>query len=139
MNNNIRESYCSFEVGKLLKEKGFNVDFCETYYNINNGIFLRDRHWSTLDDIDQIIAPTYSIAIEWIKVNFDYWITISPTVIQYNETEDKLKWHFSIRSLESFLKNSRIKNTAIDNSTYYGCPEDATEAAILYTLQNLIK
>ena len=25
INNNIQESYCSFEVSKLLKEKGFNI------------------------------------------------------------------------------------------------------------------
>lgn len=32
MNNNIEESYCSFEVSKLLKEKGFKA----LLYTLNN-------------------------------------------------------------------------------------------------------
>ena len=36
MNNNIEEAYCSFEVSKLLKEKGFNC-LCNTHYSYGSG------------------------------------------------------------------------------------------------------
>jgi len=65
MNNNITEDYCSFEVSKLLKEKGFkrmeSVWFDkrgnEFYYTELNGIE---------DEQKMIPRPTHALAIKWI-------------------------------------------------------------------------
>lgn len=76
MINNIQEEYCGFEVCKLLKEKGFDVptrmcviddDARPMPFNAGNGMHVnsKDPYYS---------CPTQSIALEWIRVNFNMHI-----------------------------------------------------------------
>ena len=103
MNNNIQESYCSKEVSKLLKEKGFefNMRTAPTGF------------------------PTHALAIEWIRVNFGIWIQV------FNEEKN---FGYDIINIK--------KKTSLGNLLYrayaFNSPQQATEAALLYTLQNLI-
>lgn len=84
INNNIEERHCSFEVCKLLKDKGFerNYGSCYTmdgeYYSSSN--LLSKIGWNQPHIIkpEFIPAPTYEVAREWIKVNFGYHIDVSP-------------------------------------------------------------
>lgn len=71
INNNIQESYCSFEVGKLLFAKGYRIPG-RTVYNYNKVFIdgIGDR-W-----VSEYPAPTHALAIEWIRVNFKKWIYI---------------------------------------------------------------
>jgi len=46
MNNNIEESYCSFEVSKLLKEKGFKVPTLCYYFE--DGVFVKNSYRDTI-------------------------------------------------------------------------------------------
>lgn len=148
MNNNIQESYCKFEISKLLKEKGFDVQL-SSFYNehkeltINKIGITRKINNSrthlgadTIDDFkpylaildnsldDIVLAPTHSLAIKWIRENFNIHITIVP-----NEPFIDNDWVFILyENLKEF--------TAIEG---YDSVEEAESAAILYTLKNLIK
>lgn len=107
INNNIQESYCSEQVRKLLKEKGWLPVDGETYKSVN-GVF-------------QI---TQSVAIEWIRVNFNH--DIESRGVRY-AGDDKSSYYQPYVNGASVLYRERYKT-----------PQEATEAALLYTLQNLI-
>lgn len=136
LNNDIQEGYCSFEVSKLLKEKGFWVqthDKCwvktlddEIIYNGNKEQHHRAKQW--------IMHPTHALAIEWIRVNFGIWIYIG-----CKEKEDGSGdvWYIPCG------RNLPIKKSGqfiIDTIPYLPreTPQEATEAALLFTLKKLI-
>lgn len=121
LNNNIQEPMCSFEVSKLLKEKGFQV-LCQKSFRPSD-----NKEQDIIGDnlvTNGYSRPTHAVAIEWIRVNFNIWIWI--TVIN-----EKYTW-----SLEYISKyDDRVKLTNSD----FNSPQEATEAALLYVLTNLIK
>lgn len=160
MNNNITEDYCSFEVSKLLKEKGFDnqcsmiqisgeshpmtTDMFDSGYD---GNFSRN---SELDHYKQevgfkhylkgkeiLMIPTHALAIKWIRENFKLFIYIR----LYNNLSSYYSYMFTIakvtRGMNKVLHSSGIRDK--ENKPYwYDTPEEATEAALLYTLKNLI-
>lgn len=129
MNNNITEAYCSFEVSKLLKEKGFEqltqkafiedgteyqFETTPQNYNDENGRFYKTSS-----------RPTHSLAIEWIRVNFGKHILTIPT--------------YSNHKIKGYVWNNHlITMDNIGDEGIFDTPQEATEAALLYTLQNLI-
>lgn len=155
INNNITEEFCSFEVSKLLKEKEFDpVNKPENKYGYREGYSIKLFHVyeinpegvirfgivqnnsTSFNDLlydytkegneyghHNYIAPTHALAIEWLRVNFGIWITCSPVINT---------WCNSI----SYLKDNKMTNsTTLD---YFETPQEATEAALLYVLKNLI-
>jgi hypothetical protein len=128
INNNIQEDYCSFEVSKLLKEKGFE---CETrYFSLSDGKVISgaNYNWNQKYDYEtnQYSRPTHALAIEWIRVNFN--IAISTDNLIDN------KYYFSYRNTNT--KNYASRTGCSEDG--YDSPQEATEAALLYTLQKLI-
>lgn len=147
INNNIQETYCSFEVSKLLKEKGFGVicncmwtgEYDYTIFNKTDSNYVTKFHnglkyeCASLFNWNEIIsqtsteyfnAPTYTLAIEWLRVNFGIWIYVE------------------IASCNTF----RPKAYELEGNKFgvwegykYPTPQEATEAALLYCLTNLIK
>lgn len=125
MNNNIKEAYCSFEVSKLLKEKGLDCGDHKTAYS-EDGTRSISPYSSFYDPYKYpILDCTHSVAIEWIRVNFSIYISI----IQ-NEYEDKFQYTVTKKENNSWY--------IIDNGKLFNTPQEATEAAIKYTLQNLL-
>lgn len=118
--DNIQEPVCSFEVSKLLKEKGFAVLCSWSFLNQNPRAVLFGSN-NQFDCYTSV--PTHALAIEWVRVNFGWFITVQP--INNNE------WIFVI-----YTKN--IPNIRNINKVSYNSPQEATEAALLYTLQNLL-
>lgn len=126
MNNNIQEDYCSFEVSKLLKEKRFGVA-C-------NGKYQYTKGWEYTDTVEcinynaswfegDVSCPTHALAIKWIRENFGYHI--------YTYTNGKI-WYPCIQHL---FGDIAVLSGKIG---IYNTSEEAIEAALLYTLQNLI-
>ena len=68
----IPERYCSFEVSKLLKEKGFNEEV-RTYYQFDNETketeLIHDDRLDTpnLWSGDYVSAPTHQTAMDWLR------------------------------------------------------------------------
>ena len=123
--NNIVESYCSFEVSKLLKEKGFENEFCQCYtegreFYISPNL-LSERITGKKRPAT-IPAPTYSIAIEWIRLNFGIWITITSI------SQESWQCHIT-------KKGDSLGKLCFED---FNSPQEATEAALKYILEELI-
>ncbi len=121
----ITEDYISFEVARLLKEKGFNE---RTYgvYDSKGGFSTNnpDICWNE-KDIPFISAPTHQMVLKWLRESYDIDISIFPTI----ETDMIVHEDYNY----TIYKN---KTTVYQNcSIFY---EQACEAAIKYCLINLI-
>lgn len=72
--NTIIEDYCSFEVSKLLFNKGFAVK-CEYFFNGGSG--WKRQSDNILRQYDDLIEnPTHALAIKWIRENFKINIAV---------------------------------------------------------------
>lgn len=128
LNNKIQEAYCSFEVSKLLKEKGFHSIKCKSYI-VPEG-FEDDRISQNLHGDGQwICRPTHSIAIEWIRMNFSIHIHIEHPM----RIGDKEYIPIVAKSNRTGYLSNVMENTK------YRSPQEATKAALLYVLKNLIQ
>lgn len=109
----IEEDYCSPEVTKLLEEKGFTKD-CIRIHAVCNGF--------TVDAIVTPDAPTHQSAMKWLR-NKGICIQVR-------------------RSFNTYLYGAIILKDVSD--IYATIPskletyEEATEAALKYSLENLI-
>ena len=61
----ITEDYVSFEVAKLLKEKGFDGD-TSCYYTPDNEKRWGYQHYQDFDKKDRIECPTLQMAMKWL-------------------------------------------------------------------------
>ena len=65
----IQERYCSFDVARLLKEKGFDEP-CRTYYGddkFNNDVCNQFYQWNSKSPFGHISAPTHQMACDWLR------------------------------------------------------------------------
>jgi hypothetical protein len=129
INNDIQESYCSFEVSKLLKEKGFDVKENDTWAldQQGNRYQWRINGYPVLMSKEDCWNPTHALAIEWIRINYGLWIIILPTAESY--------FTYKIIKMEGIIETPPYKDVAAYD---YRTPQEATEAGLLYTLTNLI-
>lgn len=125
----INEDYCSFEVAKLLKEKGFNEPIRCWYDNTKDfhesGVKMRNS-----DCINPtIMCPTHQMAMKWLREVHNILLFILPA-----QENGKL-----VYLVEVWTWN---EEEGIYESTYAPMPrkepEQAVEAALKYTLENLI-
>lgn len=73
----ITEDYCSFEVAKLLKEKGFNESYYTCY--VEKEISHYDYSSTNYELIDGVISyPTIQIAMRWLREEKNIFIVIEP-------------------------------------------------------------
>ena len=126
----ITEDYVSFEVAKLLKEKGFD-ERCGTAYTTAEGYPIRvmGSTYSLVKNSDydefHYSMPSQSLALKWLREVHNWYIDIRfnrlyqyyiPIVYNMSGTLE------SIANLEERPKQY----------------EQAVEAALLYVLENLI-
>ena len=133
----------SFELAKLLKEKGFDTIDCNGYYHICNGYTKGYAHcYSDVNTQkeDAILAPTIADVAMWLYDKHGIWINIyykskykswdyEYTNINWSQEEADKKLEEDIHNLLDNIFNAKIK---------YNSPTEAYEAAIEYTLKNLI-
>lgn len=129
----ITEDYVSFKVAKLLKEKGFD-EKCSYEWgvpDIDGGYIL--QKWSIYNGEirnselinDAYAAPTLQMACKWLREVHKTHIVISP---------------ISSKGYGAILCDVGDFNdfNYIAETDYFFHPEEAIEAAIKYTLENLI-
>ena len=109
----ITESYCSFKVAKLLKEKGFG-DYMNHYIMRNNGD-------GTADILN---TCTHQMACAWLREKGVY-IEIGIVIT----TDDKVYYHANVGTITNAWKLVDEWNDSYENSV---------ENALKYTLENLI-
>lgn len=113
---NLQEDYCSFEVAKLLKEKGFK---CGATYSKG---FVKDGDGFVGGLIRHEDKITHQMAMKWLREK-GYHIVIMKDVPKYQVyIQDLNDGGFNVSGI------TRTFNTY----------EEAVEAAIKYSLENLI-
>ena len=123
----ITEDYVSFEVAKLLKEKGFDTE-CDYLYV--NGKLVKAQgfacNWNNGETLftdykNECSAPTLQMAMKWLREVHKIFLNIN--FIQ-----------------EHFCFTYRIVHDGVEEKfvVYSSTYEQACEAAIKYCLENLI-
>ena len=125
----ITEDYCSYEVAKLLKEKGFNEPTWTRYEDNDEVIFGDKYNWNN-SPIGQISAPTHQMAMKWLRNVHNICITIYP---------DKEKGYEAVlydikNDVEIILQSFGVYGSHIFEESF----EEAVEVALKYSLKNLI-
>ena len=144
----------SFSIAKLLKEKGFDELCSHAYKEVESPILYihQDKKYnnsfkkewqntvrknSNMNNatINRYSAPTIGEVVMWLYDNHRIYIHISP----HGEEEDLLedcKWWFSVykNKLYNLVGGSKVTKGIED----FGSLTEAYEAAIKYTLNNLI-
>jgi len=130
LNNNIQESYCSFEVSNKLWRIGarFVSDKCFTY---SEGHPNGAGWYENLKGELSIPRPTHALAIEWIRVNFGIMIWIDILILSSSHG-----WAWNVLA---YKEGKCICNKQQQANSVNMTPQEATEAALLYVLTNLIK
>lgn len=145
----IQEAYCSYEIAKLLKEKGFNIPTQFVWYE--NSLYKAGEHsidfFFLTDDVnddrfvrysnnDKILSyisgevfscPTHQLAMTWIREMYDLHIIAYP----YKAFNEK-KYCCQVYQTFNLLGCEKYTNERLDSY------EEAVEAALLYCLTNLI-
>lgn len=131
----ITEDYISFEVAKLLKEKGFDGDII-LWYDEDGKMFYKhkydiNRAWRVRANQEVYECPTMQMVMKWLREV--YKLNIQPCIVRtlelkkaynatiYDDNCEQIKSHFGCNIFCGF-------------PTY----EEACEAAIKYCLTNLI-
>lgn len=153
----IQEQYVSYEVAKLLKEKGFQINPKLDYWKIGSdgtmyfmssiGAYTSDKNnkYAYYRPADSYPAPTQQMAMRWLreayKIHLDIGITSTEDPINYPP-----KYYVYVDSIstgESLIQYGSVANDlTISNGNgpkLFSTYEDACEAAIKYCLKNLIK
>ena len=126
----VTEDYVSFEVAKLLKEKGFNEP-CFAYYSeyIDNWKRLKiwkksARTYDTVRNPGYILVSTIQMAMKWLREVHNIVIEITSVWIEsfgYN-----------------YIARIVVEGESKKSLKHYNHHEEACEAAIKYSLENLI-
>jgi len=112
----IEPTYVTFEQAKLLKEKGFDVD-TEHHYNIDG------EQYKPVFTSTDISAPEQWQVVEWLRINYDIWITCG-------RDEDNYKCEvYTIKSGNKHVPTG-LKS--------FPSPQEAYSAAFDYILKHLI-
>lgn len=124
----ITEDYVSFEVAKLLKEKGFD-EKCKTFYNDKT---LKITHIDSSISNEKpfnlcLLAPTLQMAMKWLRKA----CAIEISVACFN----LYSYRYDIYEINS---SNFSRRTIEFNSDEFVSYEEACEAAIKYCLTNLI-
>lgn len=127
----ITEDYVSFEIAKLLKEKGFNWSTDKQYnldkivaeYNITD----RSRHPEKYLD-----APTIQMVMKWLREVHHYYIQV---MLDSWACGGHMGYYVVIQKTDSNFE--MMLQDDIDE-VFYQTYEESCEAAIKYCLEKLI-
>ena len=122
----MQEQYVSFEVAKLLKEKGFIAE-CSSYY-LENGILSHGNTYSFCREElrknpNNVVAPTQSLAMRWLREVHKI------DIITFHECLDK-DFYWSRIEKYPYIEHQQ--------DSQYISYELSVEAAIQYCLENLL-
>ena len=127
---NIKEDYVSYEVAKLLKEKGFHEP-CIATYNLTTKDFAVEevyQDWTTCWKT-YVSAPTLQMACKWLREVHNLHVDVG---------YDDLDWFWNIISTSEDVPIADRPKFIVTGTACHRTYEEAVEAAIKYTLKNLI-
>ena len=120
----ITEDYVSFEVAKLLKEKGFDWE-CRTrkYY---------PEPEYDAESPNGVYAPTHQMALKWLREVHKIIITIDFDEYELESQGTKVGYGYNLQLESNPREFAKISEMVYDSY------EETVEAAIKYCLENLI-
>ena len=142
----ITEDFCSFEVSKLLQEKGFDGKCCY-YYRCNDKAFLKyfanpgtleDRFFCTnkwlkkhsnRNHCEYILAPTHYMAMKWLREEKHIEIHIAMSALNADGSREYM--------YDIFFTNERYSGKSITKAGFKTF-EEAVEAALKYCLTEIL-
>lgn len=124
----IKEAYCSFEVSKLLKEKGFDEPCCGRYSIRSKEFHLDCTKMCNNGGLFECAAPTHQMAMAWLREKYGIFIAINNDDLDFN-------WQcYDLINRGSTL-DPKILSESYGGFKHY---EDAVEAALKFCIKNLI-
>lgn len=132
----ITEDYVSFELAKLLKEKGFD-ESCDRY--AANKRIYDNYEWTSCNITGHDIGiPTLYMALKWLRDVHHIYPDIAVEVVVKNplteKTPNNTVVYFSIKGIYNASTN-KWDNSCI---SFFKTYEQAAETAVKYTLEHLI-
>lgn len=132
----INEDYCSYEVAKLLKEKGFDEPVQYFYKFDSKELYRGTIFTNTQIGYKFYNAPTHQMAMKWLREK-GLHINVS---ISYDYSEDADgnivdKWTFWLFEIFSSFGGNLIYTEEVNEYDSY---EEAVEAALKYSLINIV-
>ena len=130
------EDFVNFELAQRLKEKGFSLEKTEIYGKFDSdGLFHPQLYYNYIEtmDCDEIIAPTISQVLKWLREEKKISIEVS--------IHCSLKWMCSIYGFSDGIEDfTQYDNDGVWDTIYilYDSYEQAALAGIEYSLDNLI-
>lgn len=132
---NIQEDYCSYELCKLLKEKGFDEE-CEWYYPKDGG----EREQLLLDELNYdyqignfIKCPSHALVMKWLREIYHLRIDVDSGP---DWEKDGKIWEYCVCNI--YEEPTRILTPKDFPGPSFTTYEEAVEAAIKDILVNLI-
>lgn len=126
----ITEDYVSYEVAKLLKEKGFDESTSMVYTSygdlckLNRYDSIRNSNYNDITkNYFEYTAPTHQMAMKWLREEYGISIEISA-----------LKCHHWVYTIYKLLE---VRVVEVWNDGTYVSYESATNDALKYCLENL--
>lgn len=139
----ITEDYVSFEIAKLLKEKGFDAE-CDYLYA--DGELIRARggacNWNSGETLfadykNECSAPTLQMAMKWLREVHHLFIGCEPR-LSFTDFYWITANIYRVRKKSSLYHTEDVDDyhcvACCDSHSY----EDACESAIKYCLEKLI-
>lgn len=121
----------TFELAKLLKEKGFD-SATNTHYWLEDElnpevVYSKTPRQGFFKEYGgSLLAPTTSEVVMWLYEKHDIWVVVNVDI--------QNRWYFELFN----LKDKRNAEILTDDEYWFNSPTEAYEAAIEYTLNNLI-
>ena len=122
----ITEDYVSFEIAKLLKEKGFNYP-CRAVYSPKGTVrhYLKEEVYAHNLKGHKKLCPTIQMAMKWLRKVHNLHIDVDPSEGDWNPT---------VLELEDWSCVVKPGDEIPIQDSY----EKACEVALTYALDNLI-
>jgi hypothetical protein len=130
----ITEDYVSFEVAKLLKDKGFD-EKCNSYFISNNEIALIANKRDFNKHGIYLSAPTLQRVMKWLRIEHN--IHIEPHIVRTKCSYGYMPSYVDLKELKLHFPFDEFD---FSNADKYACItyDKACEATIKYCLENLI-
>lgn len=128
----ITEDYVSYEIAKLLKEKGFD-EVTNSCYSQNGNQHIGERaRYNSLISGKLLSCPTLQMAMKWLREKHQVFIQIELFDASTISGEHTFVFDFIVYDPYDHCKDCDIEEEQ------YNTYEQAVEAALKYSLENLI-